>query len=665
MKKILIFLLLLITPVYASEKAILQSADGNAISASNPLQVTLSGGSGNINFTGNVGIGSVNPTQALDVKGGAVIGVQNSSASLTSNATGSSTTPLGNISSSVYTYAQSFQITSGSTTISGVTIPFSTKTNNPVGKVRVRIETDNAGVPSGTLVDSNAVVDIMPIPNQNNFFHFPANFTVTASTLYWIVIAHQTSQGTNNAWNLKYSNGANPYANGALFFSTNGGAYVAYGAGYDLLFEVDGQGTGTSVEAVFLNKSEGISISDTSPILAINGTAGNVYSLAVSNGIIAGDTTNTSLNYFFNNVNGVAQGSGAAFKASRTLTGDINTHAFEDQSVLNQTTPNADGYAAFDAQPYDIGNTLNHLAGYQSRPYLNSSSGVTNYVANFSIPAGGSLNKQGNVPAWHGIWINDVTNSNGGTVTSDYGVRVSALTAGTNNWGIYIEGTMPSYFGGNVGIGTFTPAPLGSLIVSSGNVGIGTNVPINTLSVVGNAAIGSVGNVGIAAPSNGLYVQGNVGIGSLTPGTSLDVQGTTRALQVRVTSIGSDSGQTDTTVCQDTTNHQLYAGSGTIGICLGTSTKDAKQNIVPISEGIGQIMSLKPVSFNYKEGWGYDTNKLYYGFLAEDVEPILPHLVGHNDKGEIKNADYVGMIPIIVKAMQQMQQEIDSLKQND
>lgn len=203
----------------------------------------------------------------------------------------------------------------------------------------------------------------------------------------------------------------------------------------------------------------------------------------------------------------------------------------------------------------------------------------------------------------------------------------------------------------------FTASPFSAIF--SNNVGIGSSSPGALLDVQGTVRVVTLtGGTGSATL---IGLAGNWGIGSTNPGQTLDVNGTIRnSGSMFNTGITSDATKTDATMCEDSTTHQFYSGSGTLGICLGTSTMMAKQNIMPISEGIAQIMALKPVSFNYRPGWGFDPKKPYYGFLAEDVDHVLPRLVGRNSHGVVRNADYVGMIPITVKAIQQLQ--IEQLK---
>ncbi|OGK51563.1 hypothetical protein A2966_05190 [Candidatus Roizmanbacteria bacterium RIFCSPLOWO2_01_FULL_41_22] len=85
-----------------------------------------------------------------------------------------------------------------------------------------------------------------------------------------------------------------------------------------------------------------------------------------------------------------------------------------------------------------------------------------------------------------------------------------------------------TYINGSTGLGAYSglTTPTNGLAVS-GNVGIGTTTANSTLSIAGNAHIGSLYQ-SITAPTNGLFVDGNVGIGATTSSNKLDVWGTSR-----------------------------------------------------------------------------------------------------------------------------------------
>jgi hypothetical protein len=130
---------------------------------------------------------------------------------------------------------------------------------------------------------------------------------------------------------------------------------------------------------------------------------------------------------------------------------------------------------------------------------------------------------------------------------------------------------------------------------------------------------------------------------------------------VRLPVIGADTLQTDATVCERISDHQLMSGTGTAGVCLGTSSARFKHNIADLGDGLKQVMELRPVSYQYNEDHG-DPNKTLYGFTAEDMEKAIPKLVGHDEQGLPNNADYLGVVPVLVKAVQEQQREIDRLK---
>lgn len=126
------------------------------------------------------------------------------------------------------------------------------------------------------------------------------------------------------------------------------------------------------------------------------------------------------------------------------------------------------------------------------------------------------------------------------------------------------------------------------------------------------------------------------------------------------TGITTDATHTDATVCEDTTTHQFYFGSGAAGICLGTSSLRFKTDVHPLKPGLRQIVALEPINYRYKPGYGGDGVK--YGFAAEQVEQVMPELVGHDKEGRPNSVDWAGIVPVLVKAIQEQQREIVALK---
>ena len=55
----------------------------------------------------------------------------------------------------------------------------------------------------------------------------------------------------------------------------------------------------------------------------------------------------------------------------------------------------------------------------------------------------------------------------------------------------------------------------------------------------------------------------------------------------------------------------------------------------------------------------YDRNH-QLGFIAQDVEAILPQLVTEDEDSGLKTVGYMGVIPILVEAIKTQQQQIDT-----
>jgi len=96
----------------------------------------------------------------------------------------------------------------------------------------------------------------------------------------------------------------------------------------------------------------------------------------------------------------------------------------------------------------------------------------------------------------------------------------------------------------------------------------------------------------------------------------------------------------------------------TTTLCLiETSAQRYKENIVPMKSQISKVLQLQPVEFDWISNKKHDI-----GFIADSVEKVYPNLVAKNSDGEIEGMSYTKLVSVIVKGMQEQQEQINSLK---
>lgn len=95
------------------------------------------------------------------------------------------------------------------------------------------------------------------------------------------------------------------------------------------------------------------------------------------------------------------------------------------------------------------------------------------------------------------------------------------------------------------------------------------------------------------------------------------------------------------------------------GTINGSSDARLKTNINTMTGSLNNIMKLRGVTFNWKAT--SNPAQTQYGFIAQEVEEVLPALVGTDSNG-YKTVNYIGVIPVLTEAIKTQQEEFESLK---
>jgi Chaperone of endosialidase len=226
---------------------------------------------------------------------------------------------------------------------------------------------------------------------------------------------------------------------------------------------------------------------------------------------------------------------------------------------------------------------------------------------------------------------------------------------------------------------------------SSGNVGIGTNSPgaqvdisrsstggYSTLRLSNTGASGKVyeigvgGNAASAGYANNLYFydstasairmvldnSGNllvgttsvIGSGRVSVLATSSTNGINCQANVNANSVFGGYNNSASATFYVTGTGQIYSTSTSIS---AISDQSQKENVVTIPYGLAEVEKLKPVKFDFKEGCASEEKGLL-GFIAQDVENVLPELVkpfGNDGLLGLKMGD---MLPVLVKAIQEL-----------
>ncbi len=254
---------------------------------------------------------------------------------------------------------------------------------------------------------------------------------------------------------------------------------------------------------------------------------------------------------------------------------------------------------------------------------------------------GGSTSKGISLVAdWPGVYFNSYFNGTQRALGTGF-TGILNFDPATGNIDL---GTSPT--SGNAGDPVPSPARL--LIDKNGNVGIGTTTPSNRLVVTDNTQQGPsavINNLKNAPVFNdGLYI---------TAGNNVQANGT--AYDSWMINFQRPDGTQIGRIAQTGPTSVGYFTATTPGQQLKTNIQDTKYGLATL---------LKIGVKDFKD----DNSQLMTGFIAQQLYDLYPFAVSKGDAAGRKASwmvDYSRLTPLLVKSVQELSSQNDSLKQSN
>lgn len=185
----------------------------------------------------------------------------------------------------------------------------------------------------------------------------------------------------------------------------------------------------------------------------------------------------------------------------------------------------------------------------------------------------------------------------------------------------------------------------------------------------GDSLIGWAGNLHLTH-DRGTTLSGKIGsTGSWTIGPANDSQthNIRGGLQINNPGgnfriLGSFTGSAgNRSLCYDASTGSVSFNNG----ACGTSSRATKKDIVPLADELDSgfiIDSIKPVVFTYRTDFKNHARQI--GFIAEEIDQVIPHLTDYDDKGKPENVQYDKTVALLVAEVQALRKRIKTLENN-
>ena len=219
---------------------------------------------------------------------------------------------------------------------------------------------------------------------------------------------------------------------------------------------------------------------------------------------------------------------------------------------------------------------------------------------------------------------------------------------------------------------TMTSASNGNIAIDphgTGNLTLGS-ADNATTSLTGNTLNLTSSNVSTITGANGVNIDANSSEVDITSGTldinsgMIDIDASsdfniTSSFDVRIRAVLGKIRLESDVEAQDITANDIIANT-----FITSSDKRFKKDIKPIASSLDNVLKLRGVSYNFKVE-EYSDKKFpadtQIGFIAQELLEIYPQLIS-KDKEGYYSVDYSKISPILVEAIKEQQKKIDKLE---
>jgi len=277
------------------------------------------------------------------------------------------------------------------------------------------------------------------------------------------------------------------------------------------------------------------------------------------------------------------------------------------------------------------------------------------------------------------ITLNNVTNDEGIRIKGSTSVSVGGCLIANARYGISLDGSSLCTVSNNViyaSAAAFETAPALTEGIRLFNTSNANAINANIIKGASATYKYSIG-LQISANSIANFVAGNL-IEESTVTTTYTIGNNNNVIQtldtiqynqLNLSSLGAQqryrgNDATYPHLFRDGNNANI-AGLNNAGNLIALSDITLKEDVNPLNYGIEQINALRPVQFKFisekERAKEAETDcPVRFGFIAQEAQIIVPELVGELESK--LTLDQVGIIPILVKAVQELSDQVQQLR---